>query len=236
MSFSCLKCDASFISNRDLERHLNRKTPCLTKEEKAKRNDCIGCNKTFYDKSTLNKHKKNCKDIPKSDIVVPLEEFRRLQESVQQENILIRELQESVIALQQENIKIREELNNPQELEGENNNTINGIDVDELSYGFVYIRDNEAYRRDNVYKIGITKSLIERNKYYKTGEYNQSAYIYICKVKLNILSKVDKELKILLKSYNVSNGGGDEFYRRDVLDIMDNKIQELNIEHTIIKT
>jgi hypothetical protein len=82
MSFSCLKCEASFISNRDLERHLARKKPCMSAEEKAKINDCFGCGKTYCNRTYLKTHMDSCPDVVRMNNINLREDFRRLQESV----------------------------------------------------------------------------------------------------------------------------------------------------------
>jgi hypothetical protein len=97
MVFSCLNCNASFDKNRDLDRHLNRKYPCLNEEEKAKRNDCPYCDKTLSNRSALNQHLKTCPNIPKvNNDITHREEIVTLREenmNLREENLRLRENQ-----------------------------------------------------------------------------------------------------------------------------------------------
>lgn len=45
--------------------------------------------------------------------------------------------------------------------------------------GYIYIRTNEWCQMKNVYKVGITKSIIDRNNSYITGEIIRGSFIKI---------------------------------------------------------
>ncbi|SIP86148.1 Zinc finger C2H2-type [Pacmanvirus A23] len=63
--FKCYNCGKSFADNKDLNRHKNRKTPCLIREVEPEQinnpNRCIFCNKIFTNIGNRNKHLKICK-------------------------------------------------------------------------------------------------------------------------------------------------------------------------------
>lgn len=56
MVIHCPKCYIEVASQRDLERHLDRKTPCDAGQHK-----CTGCALSYKTKKSLNDHKKRCK-------------------------------------------------------------------------------------------------------------------------------------------------------------------------------
>jgi len=60
--FQCEKCGNTFSSRFNLERHLNRKTPCDPIIEKKKELDfsCIYCNREFSRKQNLRRHLNSC--------------------------------------------------------------------------------------------------------------------------------------------------------------------------------
>lgn len=61
-NFQCPKCAHKFRDRRDLDRHTNRKNPCLT-EHKPEENKpfCKLCNRVFSTKYTLYRHVFVCK-------------------------------------------------------------------------------------------------------------------------------------------------------------------------------
>ena len=48
--------------------------------------------------------------------------------------------------------------------------------------GYIYIRNNDWYKSNNVYKIGITTSIKDRNNTYITGELYRGYYIKIYEI------------------------------------------------------
>jgi hypothetical protein len=63
--YTCFDCGKTFADNKDLNRHKNRKTPCLirntTREHINNPNRCIYCNRIFSNIGNLRKHLKICK-------------------------------------------------------------------------------------------------------------------------------------------------------------------------------
>jgi hypothetical protein len=230
MVFSCSKCNASYKCNYDLTKHLNRKNPCLNEEEKAKKNDCPHCDKTFSDFSNRTRHMKKCKKNPKNNNEINLREENM---TLREENIKIRE----------ENIRLREQprvINNTTNNNNRNNTTNNrnttiNNNNSEIRYGYIYVRDNDSYKRDNVYKIGVTRNLFKRNNQYKTGEFTQSEYVYLIKIRFNELYVVDVKMKKLMIPYNIRDNAGTEFYHRNVMEDIVELIHSLNVEYEIIE-
>ena len=64
-----------------------------------------------------------------------------------------------------------------------------------MSVGYIYIRDNTWYKRENVLKIGISASTKDRNSTYITSEVESGEYIMVIEIplcKMKILDKVFK--------------------------------------------
>ncbi len=100
--------------------------------------------------------------------------------------------------------------------------------------GFIYLRDNIWYQKENVIKMGISSSIIDRNNTYITGEVKRGEYIYVIEIPLEKMIIIDKCLKLYFKMYNIYKGGGTEFYDRCLINFIELYIQKLNIEYKIL--
>ena len=86
---------------------------------------------------------------------------------------------------------------------------------------FIYIRDNDWFKSLNVYKVGITTDIINRNSTYITGEVIRGSFIKIIElidIDKNELMIIDKKIKEEFKDFNVYFNGGKEFYKREIFD------------------
>ena len=64
---------------------------------------------------------------------------------------------------------------------------------------YLYIRDNEWYKQHNVYKVGITTSIKDRDNTYITGEIVRGTFIKIYELidkNEQQLKKIDDDFKI----------------------------------------
>ena len=90
--------------------------------------------------------------------------------------------------------------------------------------GYIYLRTNEFYDIYDVYKLGRTKNLFNRNNTYITNEPKKGCFIYVIKI-LNTNKyddiKIETYLKNQLKKYNykyIGDGsGGTEFFSKIIL-------------------
>uniref|UniRef100_A0A6C0CDT4 Helicase ATP-binding domain-containing protein n=1 Tax=viral metagenome TaxID=1070528 RepID=A0A6C0CDT4_9ZZZZ len=102
---------------------------------------------------------------------------------------------------------------------------------------YIYIRDNEWYKQHNVYKIGITTSIKDRNSTYITGEIIRGEFIKIYELsdrneeQLKIIDKLFKKKFLPLNKYH---NGGTEFYDRILIDQIEIFLENLKIKYDII--
>jgi len=94
--------------------------------------------------------------------------------------------------------------------------------------GFVYIRDNNWYKREDVLKMGIATDIKARNSTYITGEVNRGVFIKIFSVPDQSLIIIDKCLKRYFKKYQIYKGGGTEFYNRDIVNLITPYLLSMN--------
>jgi len=103
--------------------------------------------------------------------------------------------------------------------------------------GYIYIRTNEWCELKNVYKVGITKSIKDRNNTYITGEIIRGKFIKIFEldVDINKLKFIDNLIKIKFKKLNVYIDGGTEFYNKIIIDKIDDFLNKNHINFRIVK-
>jgi len=100
---------------------------------------------------------------------------------------------------------------------------------------YLYIRDNEWYKKEDIIKLGITSSIIERGDTYITGEIYRGHFIKIYKLNCDkkYLNTIDKIIKKNFRYLNVYYGGGTEFYRRDIINYLEDYLSYLKISYEL---
>ena len=105
--------------------------------------------------------------------------------------------------------------------------------------GYIYIRNNEWCELKKVYKVGITKSIKDRNNSYITGEIIRCSFIKIFELEFNNdndkqLKYIDNIIKIKFKKLNVYIDGGTEFYDISIIDKIDDFLLKNNIKFKLV--
>jgi len=104
-----------------------------------------------------------------------------------------------------------------------------------MSKGYIYIRDNELYRMRDVFKVGITQNIRDRESTYITGEVKRGEFVLVVEIPHDIMKLIDVDLKTHLSPYHkYENGGGTEFYERDVIHLIEPYLLSLGIQHHIL--
>ena len=102
--------------------------------------------------------------------------------------------------------------------------------------GFIYIRTNEWCELKNVYKVGITKSIKDRNNTYITGEIIRGNFVKIFELDVNDkqLKYIDNIIKIKFKKLNFYIDAGTEFYDISIIDKIDKFLIKNNIKFKLV--
>ncbi len=103
-----------------------------------------------------------------------------------------------------------------------------------IKKGYVYVRINKWWTDEKVVKCGVSQDPINRGSPYITGEFERGEYTYIVEISLDKLTVLDKCFKKYFKDYNVYKGGGTEFYKNDIIDLIEPYLQKTNIIHKIL--
>jgi superfamily II DNA or RNA helicase len=106
--------------------------------------------------------------------------------------------------------------------------------------GYIYIRTNEWCELKNIYKVGITKSIKDRNNSYITGEIIRGKFIKIFELDFNDnnndkqLKYIDNIIKIKFKKLNVYFDAGTEFYDITIIDKIEEFLLKNNIKFKLV--
>lgn len=101
------------------------------------------------------------------------------------------------------------------------------------SVGSIYLRDNEWWEKENVYKMGIASFAKDRDSTYVTSEPIRGKYVLVIDIPLKKMKLLDNLLKYEFKHLNRNNGGGTEFYDRQIKDEIIPYLTRLNIEYIV---
>jgi hypothetical protein len=104
---------------------------------------------------------------------------------------------------------------------------------DSEMFGTIYLRDNEWWEKENVYKMGIASFAKDRESTYVTSEPTRGKYVLIIDVPLKQMKIIDNHLKDKFKHLNRNNGGGTEFYDRQIKNEIIHCLDQLNIEYIV---
>jgi len=100
--------------------------------------------------------------------------------------------------------------------------------------GTVYIRDNEWFKLENVFKLGIASYAKDRSSTYITSEVKRGEYVCVIEVPLNKMKILDTCLKNYFKQFHIYHDGATELYDRCIINLIVPYLQNLNIEIRVL--
>ena len=83
--------------------------------------------------------------------------------------------------------------------------------------GYVYLRDNDWFQQEQVYKMGIMTNGKSRDSTYSTGEVKRGAFVVVIEIAWCQMKRFDMVLKHHFRKLNRRFNGGTEFYTRSIL-------------------
>jgi len=111
--------------------------------------------------------------------------------------------------------------------------------VNHKKIGYIYLRDNPWYQSENVYKMGISFSLLDREDTYRTGEFQGGHFPLVIDVgscSRARLRVIENLLADHFHSYHRYNeGGGREFYNRSIMNHIPSFLSDRNIPFRILQ-
>ena len=97
--------------------------------------------------------------------------------------------------------------------------------------GYIYIRTNELYDIYNVYKLGKTENIPDRDNQYKTSEVIKGKFILVFEIKKIQLNIIERLLQFHFETLNIIYDGGKEFYDKQILNEIETYFINNNFEY-----
>jgi hypothetical protein len=97
---------------------------------------------------------------------------------------------------------------------------------------YIYVRVHEAYEKYDACKIGQTNNIPDRDTTYATGEVKRGRFIMVFQITSKCcIVKIEGLLKKMFEAYNIVFDGGTEFYKKDIMVLIEPIFETLDIEY-----
>lgn len=94
--------------------------------------------------------------------------------------------------------------------------------------GYIYLRWHPAY--DDVYKLGKTHNIPERDSLYATGELKRGKFIVVYEIPIEKMSLVERLLQNEYIELNIKYDAGTEFFNIKILTLIEPYLNKLNVK------
>ena len=106
-----------------------------------------------------------------------------------------------------------------------------------MNNGYIYLRTHLSYDIYNVFKLGRTKNIPDRDSTYITGELIKGYFELVIEIFDNQKYDdvyVEKLLQTNFKDYNIQKTGGTEFYQQNIINEIHVLLLKTNINFKTI--
>ena len=97
--------------------------------------------------------------------------------------------------------------------------------------GYIYIRRHESYDLYNVCKLGKASNIPDRDSQYATGEVKRGYFAYVYELDKIQMSIIERLLQNRFKELNVIFDGGTEFYKLEIISIIELYFNEIGLKY-----
>lgn len=217
MNYSCIKCAHAFSSKDSLQKHMNRKTPCMVIDTNTTTNNkfkCDSCNRLFSSNQGLKKH------IASRCPIIKNKEKKKIDSDNMQ--CQIDELKEMVNILKNTVDELKTMVMNTVSKKTETIYVPKLIGDKDIITGIIYLIQPEELLQTNRYKIGCSaKNDLSRVNSYKKN----SRYLYIAEC-INPYTLEANIKSIFNNKYTLI--AGREYFEGDEKDIVNNFVKIVN--------
>lgn len=99
---------------------------------------------------------------------------------------------------------------------------------------YIYVRTNENWHTHNIYKLGISTCIPDRENGYITNEYERGQFISVIQIFDYNLKFLDKGLKYKFQKHNRYIGGGTEFFDKSIISEIEPYLQKKKISYKVL--
>ena len=103
-----------------------------------------------------------------------------------------------------------------------------------MSKGYIYLRENEYWNSYNIYKLGKTQCIPNRESTYKTSEIKLGKFIMVIEIPHDKMDLIEKLLQRYFSNYNIRFNGGIEFFNKEIINHIINYMEKTNIIFKIL--
>ena len=95
--------------------------------------------------------------------------------------------------------------------------------------GYIYIREHPSYDEHKLCKVGKASLIPERDTQYATSEIIRGKFNNVYELPFKQLNMIDNLIKNEFKTINVRFNGGTEFYKKEIIALIEPYLKKLNI-------
>ena len=103
-----------------------------------------------------------------------------------------------------------------------------------MSKGYIYLRENEYWNAYNIYKLGKTQCIPNRESTYKTSEIKLGKFIMVIEISHEKMDLIEKLLQRYFLNYNIKFNGGIEFFHKEIINHIIHYLEKTNIIFKIL--
>lgn len=97
--------------------------------------------------------------------------------------------------------------------------------------GYIYVRTHPSYDEHDVCKLGKTSNIPERDSQYVTGEVIRGFFSIVLEISKINMDNIEKLLQSKFESLNIKFNAGIEFYKKDIVALIEPFLQEEEIKY-----
>jgi len=100
-----------------------------------------------------------------------------------------------------------------------------------MSFGFIYLRDNKWWNKEDVIKMGKANNIPERDTQYATGEINRGSFDTVFEVPIEKMGIIERLLQNEFRELNVKYDAGTEFYNKKIISLIEPYLITIGIKY-----